>query len=596
MTKEISPIIREIIANRVNCLTQEMGYALVRTAHNIIMSEDRDFSCCIFDHKGEVLGLATFVALHQGGQQGAMDYVKGKWGLDNFKEGDVFMHNDGLHNGTHPGDVSLIKPVFYKGTLVGLCSSVVHHADMGGMGAETGVSAKDAEDIYQEGLRFPGVKLFDKGELRQDILDIFTTNIRPVTQLGDLYGQLGTFTVAERGMKELCGKYGGAEMYNLYTDAIQDYTEARMREGILKIPEGSYEAEDYEDHDGWEEKSWKIKVKVTVKHSPEPKLIVDFTGSDPQAKGPINSNFSNTRAGVWPGIYAIVDPTIHKCYGCARPVEIIAPEGTIVNVKPGGAIGFCTTETGLVIPDLIVRALAKARPEATTGTWGGLFGAAKFRGENPRHLKHPRIPRSLILLMVEGGATGGGARATKDGMGVVTGFPCGSITMPNIEVMEVHYPFLYRYRRLRMDSGGPGKFRGSDSIEYLIEPEGSGWRFLNVTNRGYHGPPGVFGGKPGKTAKVEAREGKTDKTIRVYPPKCGNKLLGPGEAYYVATPGGGGYGNPWERDVEKVREDVIERRVSITGAKEDYGVVIDPETFEIDMNATERIRNEMRRG
>jgi N-methylhydantoinase B len=590
MVEKLSPVVREIIANRLNYVTQEMGLSLARTAYSVLFAEDRDYSCTIFDHKGYLLGLASFVCDHQGGTQGSMEYLIKKWGLEGLEDGDILMHNDALYGGCHPPDITVFKPVFYQKTLVAIACCVAHHNDTGGMRPSS--YCPDATEIYQEGIRFPAVKLFRKGELQKDILDTYLTNVRgPESERGDLWAQLSTFPVAEKAIKELCDRYGGAGAFIKYTDNIQDHSEQRMRDAIRKnLKEGVYEAEGYEDHDGWEAKSWKIKVKLTVKHKPEPHLVFDFTGTDPQAKGFVNSYFCNTRANVWPAVYVIVDPYIYKCYGCMRAVEIIAPEGTIVNAKPPAPIGACTTEVGTVIQDVCLEALGKARPEAATGIWGGTFGCFFCWGKNPRHIQHPRIKEEWLSLIADPGAMGGGARVTKDGMGCVTSLPkAGPITMPNVEIIEQNFPILYKYRRLITDGGGPGKFRGSPAYEVLIVPEAD-IEFTALANKGYHGAPGVNGGKPGSLWRLELRDASSEKVIKILPPKVVMQFCKPNEGIYMAMPGGGGYGNPFDRNKDMVLKDVLEGYVSIEHAKEEYGVVIDPKAMSIDEIGTKRLR------
>ena len=176
MVEKINPVLREIISNRVNSMTQEMGLNLVRTAYNVVWSEDRDFSCALFDYKAHVLGLASFVPAHQGGMAGSMEYVVDKWGIDGLEDGDIIMHNDGLHKGSHTPDITLFKPIFYEGNLVAIAGCAAHHIDTGGMHPQT--YCPDCIEIYGEGIRFPAVKLFRRGELQQDILDTYFTNIR----------------------------------------------------------------------------------------------------------------------------------------------------------------------------------------------------------------------------------------------------------------------------------------------------------------------------------------------------------------------------------------------------------------------------------
>ena len=585
----VDPVTREIIGNRLNSITQEMALNLVRTAYSVLFAEDRDFSCVIFDHNALQIGVASFVPVHQGGTVGSMSYLLKKWGLEGLEDGDVVMHNDPLNEGSHIPDITLFKPVYYDNTPVAIPCSVAHHNDTGGMRPSS--YCPDADEIYQEGIRFPGVKLFKKGELQKDILDIYMTNVREGDrEKGDLYAQLSTFAIAERGIKGLCEKYG-VEQIKMYFDAIQQHAEWRMRKSIREnLREGTFEGESYQDHDGWEEKSWKIKVAVTVKHDPEPTLTFDFAGTDKQAKGFVNAYYQTTKSFAWSASWAMVDPYVHRCHGTTKPIEVVAPEGTIVNAILPAPCGAETTEAGMAAEDACVSALGKARPENATGTWVGTFGCHFIWGSNPRRLRHPRLLPQWSSLFADAGSGGGGGRATMDAIGPTTAFPAGGpITIPNVEIMESNFPILYVHRKIYQDGGGAGKFRGSPGLEVLVKPESEVY-FTSLSNKGYHGPQGFGGGKSGATWELEIRDPNTDTTIKRLPPKVVGQYTAPTEAIYVRTPGGGGYGNPLERDPERVREDVLEGYVSVKGAMADYGVVINPKTFEIEHDATEKLR------
>jgi N-methylhydantoinase B len=574
MSMAISPITREIIASRLDYVTQEMGLSMVRTAHSVLFSEDKDFSCGIFDHTGNSLGLAQFVPQHQGSMQFSVQAIVRKWGLEEgVQPGDVFMHNDALMDGPHPPDITLVKPIFHDGILTAFGVSVAHHNDTGGMRPSS--YCPDATEIYQEGIRFPAVKLFIGGELNRDMLDTYLTNVRgPETERGDLWAQLSTFPIAERGIQELCETYGGAEAFRAYATAIQDHAEARMRTVIRdRLAAGTYEAEDYQDHDGWDARSWKIKVTLTVQHEPEPKLVFDFTGTDAQAKGFVNNYIAETMAEVWAAVYCMTDPYAHKCAGATRPVEVFAPEGTIVNAKPPAPTGACTTETGAIVGNACLLALGQARPEGATGIWGGAFGVLFAWGKNPRAAKSARAAEDWLSLISDPGAVGGGARATKDGVGCVTMLPKGGpITVPNVEIIEMNFPLLYKYRRLIADGGGPGRFRGSPSYETMIQPEGP-LEFTAMCGKAYHGASGIAGGKEGSLWKLEIRDPETDELIRELAPKVTMVPADSTQGIYMAMPGGGGYGDPRQREVEKVLDDVREGYVSEAGARDDYGVV-----------------------
>jgi len=560
---KVDPITMSVIQHRLEYINKEMGLAMLRTSKSPIFAEVHDFSCAICDWSPRLLAQVDGVPTHTASTMIAAQAVVDKFG-DDIHDGDVFIVNDPYTGGTHLADVTIIKPVFYEGELMFFAINRAHHLDIGG--ASAGTYNPHATEIFSEGIRIPPLRLFKNNKPIPDVMDFLTLNTRfPELIKSDLMSQFGSCVVGERRLKEMLKKYGKETVKNV-VEAILSYSEKRIRSDIEKFKKGTYYGESRVDDDGFGV-SPEIKVKITI----DKDIIVDFTGSSPQVQGGINSPLANTAQSVYLTILTVVDPTIPHNSGAYRPIKIIAPEGSIVNSKPPAPVASCTLDTTCAIIDAMWKALSKAVPDKAPAGWSRWHGPA-VAGIDPE-TKEPYVYYAF------NGLGGGGAMKGFDGWNHI-GDPgdLGGLTVPNIETNESLYPHFTLFYEFRPDSGGAGKYRGGLGVIYKIRFTDESPLLIMFGDGVKTAPYGLYGGKEGATNTCILNEGtKEEKRL----PIKGFVQAKKGDVYTIYSAGGGGWGNPKEREPEKVRQDVINGIVSIKSAEEDYGVVIDPKTYEI---------------
>ncbi|MBI4320068.1 MAG: hydantoinase B/oxoprolinase family protein [Chloroflexi bacterium] len=579
----VDPITFEIVKNRLDAVSNEMGATVHSMAHSAVFAEVKDFSCAIFDHKARMVGMGQFLPVHQGGMQTQVDGLVEVVGLENMHEGDVFMHSDAFYGGTHAYDIVLCEPIIYRGELLGLAGVLVHHIDVGNtQPGPTGWAG--AIDIYQEGIRFPPTtKLFERGKLNEQILNIFLTNIRmPGPQRYDLMAQVGGCHIAVKRVCELADKYGPQVLKDAFT-AIQYYSARIVRQRIQELPDGVYWSEDYVEGDGHTDDHFKVSCVMTVKGD---LLTLDFTGSSKQAKGYINATWCISSANCYAAMM-IFAPEAPKCYGNGVPVDIIANKGSIVNPFPTAPMAVSTTETGQVVFNTVWQCLTQANP--VSSLWGAALSYQGLVGDDPRTKK------KFITLIMDAFLGGGGARKTMDGWPAAS-LKSSNAWLPNIEINEAQYPLFYKYRRVCPDESFPGSgagtFRGGPGIEVEFSPL-TDVILGSMGNKFTHPVSSLFGARPGHTTRAEIRDASTGAFKKPIRPKMSGVPVSPEESIYWASPGGAGYGSPLERDPERVREDVIDRFVSVESASKFYGVVLEGETLEVDYEATRELRRSL---
>lgn len=568
---------------------REMGLAMIRTSYSTIFNEGRDFSCVVFDKAGNLIGQAEFCPSQLGAIYYTVDWVIQEMGIESFAPYDVVIHNDPYRGAPHIPEHMVLMPVFYNDALFGFVANIAHLGEIGGRAP--GAFAADATDIYQEGLRLPPVKIQRNGEKVEDIWKIILTNHRvPRNSLGDINAMIGSLYIGERRIRQILDTYGLDTVTKATADLIK-YSEARMRAEIEEIPDGEYSFEDVMEDDGVRDKESRIKVTISVQGD---EMVVDFTGTDPQAEGPINATFGATASATYNAIFTLTDPNIPRNTGCYRPITIIAPPGTIVNVKhPGPEVGG-NTETSPRIINCITGALARAKPELVAATDGGTACNFLFGGV------HPDTGQEYVNYHFE--ACGWGGRKIADGNDAVN-IPNGNCQNSPVEVFESKYPFLVISYRLVTDAGGPGMKRGGLGIERTLRVLGD-MKISALFDRMKLAPWGIFGGKEGGKAAMLIKK-KDDNRFRTFsevygcvsPSKFANIQVHRGDIIIIRTSGGGGYGDPFLRDPQEVLEDVAEGYVSEESAYRDYGVVIkrNGRKYEIDEIGTELYRKQGRR-
>jgi N-methylhydantoinase B len=513
----------EIFKNLYHSVAEEMGAALRRASFSPNIKERRDYSCAVFDAEGRVLAMGDHMPVHLGSMPMSVAAAIAALRLN---RGDVALLNDPYAGGTHLPDLTMVTPVYLAGERKPFfyAANRAHHADVGG--AQAG-SMGSAQEIYQEGLRIPPVKILDRGKVSADVLALILSNVRtPREREGDLTAQIAACRIGERRLGEIVRKYGRAEA-RTYGRHLLEYS-ARMTRAVLRtIPDGTYRGEDCLDDDGICPEP--LPIRVTIRKKGE-RAEVDFTGSAPQCSGSVNAVAAIAESAVYYVFRCLLDEQVPATSGLLDPIRVIAPAGTIVNANPPAAVAGGNVETSQRMVDTLLRALSHAIPDRIPAASQGTMNNLTIGGADRRFGGAP-------FAYYETTAGGMGARPGKDGISGIHTHMTNSLNTP-IEVLEHAYPLRVRKYGLRPDSGGAGKFRGGDGIIREIEilaPSQVGF----LCDRRKFGPYGLAGGKAGKPGKNEVtvagkRTAKRSKTT-FYAPA--------GAILRIETPGGGGWGS-----------------------------------------------------
>jgi len=553
-----------IVRGALESISREMGVTLRQTAYSTIFNEGGDFSCGLFDVRGRLIAQGPFLPIHLGAIQFATRAAIEEIGDEGFEPGDVILQNDPYRGGSHLPDLTAISPVFVDGALIGFAANRAHHADVGG-GASGSFYAK-AREIYQEGLRIPPVKLYRAGELNQDVRKLVLNNVRvPSDMSGDLEAQASANRTAVLRMEDLVRAYG-RESIEAAVEAMCAQSEQRMRAVIASWPDGEYVGEDVMENDGIVDQPVKIRVTVRVQGD---SLEVDFDGTDPQARGPINAASGMTASAVYLTIQAATDGTIPANDGCYRPITIKAPEGSLVNPRfPAPCTGG--NECAHRIVNTVMRALT-ALPH------GPIVMACDHGSSNNLFIDtvDRRGDRVILYQYPEGGW---GALPDKDGESALFSFMGNCPNTPS-EALELRFSLRVRRYELRCDSGGAGRWRGGLGTrrDYeIVSPEAD---LSFIGDRCKVPPWSLAGAKPGATADFLVDRGSGAEPAAPTMRSKGTEIpLYRGDVVTQSSAGGGGYGDPTERPLELVRQDLENEYISREAAERDYGVrVLDEE-------------------
>jgi len=558
----------KILHSQLVNICEEMSSALMRTSYSPIFSEGLDFYALILDRRGDLVATAKI-----NGAMLGQSLFSGRWviddiGADDLDPGDVVIHNDPYRGGSHMPEHLLITPFFFGGELQGFVGTIGHVAEIGGMAP--GSFASNATEIYQEGLRLPPVKIVSRGEPVKDVWRIILANHRtPETSWGDLHALIGALSVGTRRLQALYEEHG-AERIDEAIPALFDYSEAWMRSAIASLPRGTYSAEDCQEDDGQSDRPYVIRVDVTVDGD---QLIVDYSRSDEQALGAINAPYVVTASGTYNGVLFVIGSDVPLNAGAVRPIDIIAPPGTMVNVRhPGPCVGGQTELQARLIELIVGRIFSNLLPDRTAAASGGTCSNFLFGGV------HPRTGEYYTNYHLEG--MGWGGRATTDGNNAQI-VPHGNCRNTPIEVIETRYPWIHEEYRLNPDGGGAGRTRGGLGITRTLTVDADEIVVNAFTDRSRVEPWGLFGGLPGQCGAFLVRK-QGEEEWQYFSQAFGtpsdtkfsNVRLHRGDQVVLRTPSGGGYGPPWERPVELVAADVAEGFVTERAARELYGVVI----------------------
>lgn len=521
MRKTVDPIELELFKNIFISISEEMAAVLGRTALSPNIKERKDYSCSLFNHKGETLAQGSHIPVHLGAMplsvRAAIQSLR-------FEEGDLVILNDPYRGGTHLPDITCISPVFVRGKLSFFVANRAHHADVGGMSPG---SMPLATELFQEGLIIPPLKLVSRGRRNEDVFNLLLSNVRtPDERRGDLLAQVAANDVGRLRLMETIGRYGLGKI-RAYAGLVQDYTEKFLRATIRGIPDGRYGYEDFMDDDGITDRPVKVAVDVTIRGD---RAVIDFGRSGPQVEGGINANFAITCSAVLYVFRSLVEEDIPFNTGLMRPLELVAPKGLIVNAEFPAACAAGNVETSQRIVDVLLGALAKAVPDKIPAASQGTMNNIAFGGHDPA------LSRAFAYYETIGGGMGAGL-ATPGLSGVHTHMT-NSLNTP-LEALENYLPLKIRRYGLRKGSGGNGASRGGEGIireyEFLVPAA-----LTIMSERRKFAPYGLRGGGPGGKGKNTLISCGRKRTL-------GSKVnikLRPGDVLRIETPGGGGYGRP----------------------------------------------------
>ncbi len=560
----LDPVTLTVIDNYLTSTCRDMGVTMMKTSYSPIFNESLDFSCVIFDPRGQMLAQAEFCPSQIGTIKFTVTWTLDELGLDAFEPGDVILHNDPYRGSGHVPEHMMLKPVFHEGELFCFVANVAHMSEPG---AKTpGGLSGDATEVFQEGLLLPPVKIKSRGVDNDDIWKIILANHRtPKVTYGDFRAMMASLDLAEERIHELLESYG-ASMVKTACDELIEIAERRMRAEIRAIPNGAYTFEDVIEDDGITDRSYPMRLRLTVE---DEEIIADFTGSAPQAIGPVNAIYAVTASAVYNAVLHLTDPTIPRNEGCYRPFTVIAPPGTIVNCTFPAPVAGGNTETSPRLTDMVFGALQEAIPERVVAACGGTSSPFLFGGTDPR------TGDLYAHFHFEG--VGWGGRQGLDGNDMVVTIN-GNCRNTPVEVFETRYPaFLIERYRLLQDSGGPGEFRGGLGGERILTVT-SDVTVSALLNRMKADPWGVLAGKQGARGGIWIKRAGDDQWRTfvdafgtLSPSKFSGIRLEPGDQVRLAMPGGGGYGDPRRRDRAAVARDIVEGFVSVEQAKASYG-------------------------
>ena len=573
MTK-LDPIVLELIHSKVSSIIEEMRVVLFHSGYSTVLRESEDGSAGLLDAQLRTVAVSKKLPLHFGSFSAIGEHLPRYYRTDELEEGDIILFNHPYAgNVTHPSDTVLLMPVFAQGTLVAFTATLAHKADLGGPQASTA-----ARDLWEEGLVIPPTKYYVRGAVNREVERLVAANSRiPVETLGDLRGQVGACRVGAERMQELCGRFG-VEIITAGCAELMARVAGQLRSALKSMPDGSHEADGALDHDVISfDRSLRVHVSVTKKGSD---ILFDFSGSDQQARGPVNVVPGLIKNTCYFGLMAMTDASLPFNHGFVDVVKTRFREGTIVCPRPGAPVSYYVPLAYLTA-DVVLKALGQFIPERAVGSSGG-GGGVRIVGTGSKSGK-PWVFMELLDTAL-------GASSKQDGVSLIHGtLGVGQFRPGPIEIHETEFPMRVVRFDVRADSGGPGKFRGGLGCtrEYQLLEDAA----VRVRGKGEMRskvPPwGVFGGKPARTGSIAVNGVEVPETAR-------EAVVKPGDIVRVNMNAGGGYGNPLDRDPELVLGDVLDGYVTLHGARDDYGVVIDSNSLTIDTKATRSLREQRR--
>ncbi|MBG9447311.1 hydantoinase B/oxoprolinase family protein [Cytobacillus firmus] len=564
---KVDPFTLEIVKDSLVAIGDEMFIALAKTSMSPIIYEVLDYASGLTDAKGQLLTQGNGVTGFIGMLSDMVKQTLKKFGDGKLKEGDIIIINDSYGGGgSHLSDVGLVMPIFFDGEIVAFSANKAHWTEVGGK--DPGSFSNDATDIFQEGLQFPSVKLFNEGEINQAIVDIIEANVRfPELSLGDMWAQVAALKTGEKRVKELCEKHG-KELFLSSVDYLLDHGEQLARQELSKLPKGTFNAEGFIDDDGFGNGPFKIKVKVTIT---DDKFVADFRGSHPQVPGPVNCSYTALVSAVRTIFLAITNPSQDANDGVFRPLEVITDKGSVLSAERPAPVSIYW-ESMLAGADLIWKALAPVVPHRLNA--GHLLSVCSVV------LSGQHQDTNEPFLIVEPSVGGWGASEGQDGARGQFCIGDGETYNVPVEVAETRYGVMVDEYSLHTDGAGAGEYIGGSGVIRSYKALSDNQMVSVTFGRNKFVPWGMKDGQEGSANEVyiEKANGEADGPFGIYPRYPLNK----GDVVKLVTATGGGYGDPYKRPADQVAQDVKNGYITAAQANANYGVIVNEKTCEVE--------------
>lgn len=575
MSVKTDKVLLSILARRFKSITEEMSIALTKTTRSPILCEAKDFVTGLYDADGKMLEQTENLPILAFSLGPVCEYILKYFG-DDLHEGDVIFHNDVFSMGNQNNDVAVYKPIFWEGELVAWSACKGHQADIGG--AVRGGYNPQATEVWQEALRIPPVKVYEKGKLRKDVWDLIFANIRLDIVAEDMRAEIGSCVVGERGIHNLLERYGRAS-FEHHKELLFESTRKMMASEIRSIPNGVYTGESYAYYDGKNPGS-KYKIKVTVKVEDE-FVTFDYNGTDHQTPGFVNGTYTSSASATLLTFLQMINPDLPHNDGMVRSFDIIIPEGTLLNASYPAA----TTYGNHLCPnnaDAIMRALTPVIPDRVTAEWGELLCSLTTGTDT-------RKGDAYVDIGFMGMKGGSGAIQGCDGydhIGMIDA--SGGVLDQDYEMFEQQTPHLLMEHEYWTDSAGAGRWRGGLGIKTSFVIGGEDTKLITFGDGDVEPAQGAQGGGPGTLNKIELKSPEGEVYLATTKDLVDD--VPAGTVYYQQAGGGGGLGDPKLRDAVLVAGEVKDGKISVEAAAADYGVAVDPQTFAVDEAETARLR------
>ncbi|SFO09355.1 N-methylhydantoinase B [Variovorax sp. PDC80] len=569
MNRAIDPITFAVVKNAMDSIVDEVAYTVLRTARSEIVKDVMDYSAAICDRHGQMIAQAKTIALHLGAIPEAMAEVRKRYG-DALAPGDAVIVNDPYQGGMHLPDIFMFVPFFYREELEGFCVVICHHTDVGGR--VPGSNASDSTEVYQEGLRIPVVKLYERGVVNDIMERVIAQNVRvPDRVLGDLRAQYAASQVGVRELTALFDRYGRDDARRYFAELL-DYAERLTREEIRRWPKGTFHFEDFIDDDGLSPEPIPIRVALTVH---EDRVSVDYTGSSPQVRAAINSTLSYTKSCTYLSVRCALKGDVPNNAGVFRCIEVHVPEGTVLNPIEPAAVA-ARALTGYRVFDAMLGALAQVVPDRIPAAGEGGNTVVCLSGKKDDG-------SSYIIVDMICGAWGG--RPGSDGIEAITNASQNLSNTP-VETLEAQHPVRVEAYELEPDSCGAGRYRGGLGIRRSYRVLADDVLLQLRADRMKFQPYGLQGGLPAKSASNRLQHaGETTELAS----KVGMRIAR-GSVVTHTQPGGGGFGDPLLRPAQEIERDVWDHKLSADFVRQHYRAVVDPASGRLDAEQTQALR------